>query len=400
LTEHKVRISQRVQRIAPSLTLAVTQKAARLRAEGVDVIGFGAGEPDFDTPDHIKRGAEAAMARGAGKYTNVAGTTELRRAVADELNRAHGTHHGEANVIVSCGAKHSLFNLFMALLDDGDEVIIPSPCWVSYPELVSMAGGTPVILETRADEDYRIDERALAERVSPRTRAIVLCSPSNPTGAVYDAATLDGIARAVRDRCGPDTYIITDDIYRSLVYRGEWVSMARVAPELRDRILLVDGVSKSYAMTGWRIGYLAGPRELVAAMATLQGQSTTNAAAIAQAAALVALTGPQEPVATMRAEFDRRRKTMVARLRAIPEVKLYEPAGAFYCFPDLRHYVGRHGIADDLQLAEWLLEKGRVAIVPGSGFLAPGYARLSYATSMANVETGLERLKVALAELL
>jgi aspartate aminotransferase len=395
-----MRISERVRRIAPSLTLAVSAKAAKLKAQGVDVIGFGAGEPDFDTPDHIKRAVVEAMARGASKYTAVAGTPELRRAVADELNAAHGIQLGPEEVIVSCGAKHSLFNLFTALCDDGDEVIVPSPCWVSYPELVAMAGGKPVILETRADEGFRLDERRLAALVSPRTRAIVLCSPSNPTGALYDAATLEAVARVIADRGGPETFVITDDIYRRLVYRGAWASMCRVAPKLAARTILVDGVSKSYAMTGWRIGYCAGPRDLVAAMATLQGQSTTNAAAVSQAAALAALTGPQEPVEEMRREFDRRRQAMVAGLRAIPGVKLHEPAGAFYAFPDLSAYTGAPGKpADDVALAEYLLEKARVAVVPGSGFLAPGFARLSYATSMKNVEEGVRRIGAALAEL-
>jgi aspartate aminotransferase len=393
-----VRISYRARRIAPSLTLAVTQRAAQLKAQGVDIIGFGAGEPDFDTPAHIKDAAKAALDRGAGKYTHVAGVIELRRAVADELNRAHGTRFRAEQILVSCGAKHSLFNLFMALLDDGDEVVIPSPCWVSYPELVHMAGGMPVILPTHAEDGFNLDLKALAALVSPRTRAVLLCSPSNPTGAVYDEATVRGVARIVAERGGEGTFIVTDDIYRRLVYRGEWVSVARVAPELADRIILVDGVSKSYAMTGWRIGYCAGPADLIAAMTTLQGQSTTNAAAVSQAAALAALTGPQDTVETMRLEFDRRRQAMTAALRAMPGVKLFEPAGAFYTFPDLRAFLGRHDLPDDLALAERLLERG-VALVPGSGFLAPGYMRISYATSMANVEEGMRRLGAALAEL-
>ena len=393
-----MRISQRVQRIAPSATLAVSQKAAKLKSEGVDVVSFGAGEPDFDTPDHIKMAAAAAMARGESKYTHVAGTPALRRAVAEEMNRVHGTRYGVDNVIISIGAKHSLFNLFMALLDEGDEVVVPTPCWVSYPEMVSMAGGTPVLVETRADEGYRIDEARLAAKVNKKTRAIVLCSPSNPTGAMYDAETLTAVARVVRDRGSAETVIITDDIYRSLVYRGEWVSMARVAPELGERVILVDGVSKSYAMTGWRIGYCTGPKDLVAAMSTLQGQSTTNATSIAQAAAIAAITGSQECVETMRVEFDKRRRVMVDRLRAIPGVKVNEPEGAFYAFPDVSAYLGGR-IKDDLALAEHLLDKGRVACVPGSGFLAPGHLRLSYATSMPQIEEGLRRVAATLAEI-
>ncbi len=400
-----MRISAHARSIQPSLTLQVAARAAKLRAEGVDVISFGAGEPDFDTPAHIKRAAEAALERGETKYTQVAGTPELREAVAAELSRAHGLRLGVENVIVSVGAKHSLFNLFLALLDPGDEVVIPAPCWVSYPEIVTLVGGTPVILETRAEEGYRIDERRLGEVVSHRTRAIVLCSPSNPTGALYDERTLVGVARVVRERGGPDTFVVTDDIYRRLVYRGEWSSMARVAPELLGRLAFVDGVSKTYAMTGWRIGYCAAPAELIEAMAKLQGQSTTNPASVSQAAALAALTGPQEPVEEMRREFDRRRRTMVSRLREIPDVAVHEPAGAFYAFPYLRAYLGARlpdrdtVIEDDLAIAQYVLDQARVAIVPGSGCLAPGFERLSYATSMSNVEEGLRRFATALGAL-
>ena len=263
MIDRGMRISERVRKIAPSLTLAVTQRAAKLRAEGVDIIGFGAGEPDFDTPDHIKQAAVAALAKGVSKYTHVAGTAELRKAVAEELSAAHGVHRTAEQVIVSCGAKHALYNLFMALLDDGDEVIIPAPCWVSYPEIVAMAGGRAVILDTHAEGDFRIDPERLAALVGPRTRAIVLCSPSNPTGALYDEETLRTVARVVEERGTQETFIVTDDIYRRLVYRGRWSSVCKVAPELADRVIFVDGVSKSYAMTGWRIGYCSGPRALV-----------------------------------------------------------------------------------------------------------------------------------------
>jgi aspartate aminotransferase len=388
-----MRIAQRVARIAPSLTLAVSAKAAKLKAQGVDVIAFGVGEPDFDTPRYIKEAAIAALEKGVGKYTAVSGTADLRAAAAEELNRAHGTQLTAENVIVSVGAKHSLFNLFMALCDDGDEVVIPKPCWVSYPEIVQMAGGTPVLVATRAEDDYQIDEAALSAALSKKTRAIVLNSPCNPTGAVYSPETLRTLGRVLANY--PDCYVITDDIYRRLTYGVEWTSVVRANPELAARTILIDGVSKSYAMTGWRIGFCAGPKELVKAMDTLQGQSTTNPSAISQAAALAAITGPQESVAEMHAEFDRRRKTMVERLRAIPGVKLAEPRGAFYCFPDLSAFMN----GDDVKLAEWILEKGRVAVVPGAGFFAPGFVRLSYATSMKNVEEGVARIAQALAEL-
>lgn len=391
-----MKIASRVTKMQPSLTLAVSAKANKLKAQGVDVIAFGVGEPDFDTPDHIKEAAIAAMKKGCGKYTAVSGTAELRAAAAAELNAAHGTKHAAENVIVSVGAKHSLFNLFMALLDDGDEVAVPSPCWVSYPEIVAMAGGKPVLVDTVPDDGYQLHYESLARAVGPKTRVLVLNSPCNPTGAVYDASSMEAVARVMREH--KELLVVTDDIYRRLVYGVEWLSLCRVAPDVADRVILVDGVSKSYAMTGWRIGFTAGPTALIKAMDTLQGQSTTNPAAVAQAAALAALTGPQESVAAMHAEFDKRRRAMVEGLRAIPKVKLHEPRGAFYCFPDVSAYVGGK-VKDDLALCEWILEKGRVAVVPGSGFFAPGFVRLSYATSMANVNEGVKRIAEALAQL-
>lgn len=397
-----MKIASRMSKLQPSLTLAVSAKAQKLKAQGVDVIAFGVGEPDFDTPAHIKDAARQALDKGCGKYTAVTGTIELRSAIAEEMNKTHGTRHAADNVIVSVGAKHSLYNLFMCMLDDGDEVIIPQPCWVSYPEIVQMAGGKPVLLATRAEDGYRIDAQALARAMTPKTRAVLLNSPSNPTGAVYDAKNLAEIAEVVAAH--PQAMVITDDIYRRLVYGVEWHSIVRAAPSIADRVILVDGVSKSYAMTGWRIGYLTGPKELVSAMGTLQGQSTTNPTTVAQVAALAAITGPQEPVEEMRREFDRRRIAMVKALRAIPGVELaVEPRGAFYCFPSFGAFIGKRAgdkvITDDLALAEYILEKGRVALVPGSGFLAPGFARLSYATSMALVEEGCRRIGEALGAL-
>jgi aspartate aminotransferase len=391
-----MKIASRVTKMQPSLTLAVSAKAAKLKAQGVDVIAFGVGEPDFDTPDHIKEAAAAAMKKGCGKYTAVSGTADLRAAAANDLNQAHGTKLTAENVIVSVGAKHSLFNLFMAALDDGDEVIVPSPCWVSYPEIVAMAGGKPVLVDTVADDGYQLHYESLARAVTPKTRIIMLNSPCNPTGAVYNKESMEAVARVLREH--KDVYAVTDDIYRKLVYGVEWLSLARLAPDVADRVIFVDGVSKSYAMTGWRIGFCGGPKELIKAMDTLQGQSTTNPAAIAQAAALAAITGSQESVQAMHAEFDKRRRAMVDGLRAIPKVKLHEPRGAFYCFPDVSAYVGGK-VKDDLALCEYILEKGRVAVVPGSGFFAPGFVRLSYATSMANVNEGVKRIAEALAQL-
>jgi aspartate aminotransferase len=399
-----VKLASRLGKIKPSLTLAVSAKAAALARAGVDLAIFGAGEPDFDTPEHIKAAATRALAAGrASKYTDVAGTPELRNAAADWLNSAHGFNLGAENIIVSCGAKHSLYTLFQALLDEGDEVVISAPYWVSYPEMVSMAGGVPVFVETSLEQGFLFSADDLERKLTPRTKALILVSPSNPTGAVADRKNLQEIAELCVRR---DLLVVSDDIYRSLVY-GEvpYVEIGTLGPAIRERTIIVDGVSKTYAMTGWRIGFCAGPGALVRAMGVMQGQATSNPAAVSQAAALAALTGPQECVAEMRAEFDRRRVAMVEGLAAMPGVRCAIPRGAFYAFPDLRVALGKRRpdtgavIDDDLALADYLLERARVAIVPGSGFGAPGYARLSYATSMTSIVAGLGRMRTALAEL-
>jgi aspartate aminotransferase len=401
-----IKLASRLDPIKPSITLAVTAKAAKLKADGIDVVSFGAGEPDFDTPAHIKDAARAALDKGVGKYTDVAGILPLRKAIAAELAAVHRTSIEPEQVLVSTGAKHSLYNLFMALLDPGDEVLIPAPYWVSYPDMVMLAGGRPVILETRAEDDFAVTTEQVAAACSPRTRAIVLNNPSNPTGAVYTRAQIEALARVVVER---DLLVISDDIYRQLVYSSsggdaEYVSIAAVSPEVAKRTVLVDGVSKTYAMTGWRIGYTAGPLPLIKAMSKIQGQSTSNPTHIAQIAALAALTGPQDCVAEMRAAFDARRLEMVKLLRAIPGVTCREPKGAFYAFPDLSAFLGKTTpegsiLDDDVQLCDWLVEVGRVAVVPGSGFGAPGFVRLSYACSMANIQDGVGRLAKSLGTL-
>ena len=400
-----IRIASRLEPIKPSITLAVTAKAAKLKAEGLDIISFGAGEPDFDTPDHIKAAVTTALNKpggSTGKYTEVGGTAALRTAIATELSRVHKTTISPDNVLVSAGAKHSLYNLFMALLDPGDEVIIPAPYWVSYPDMVMLAGGKPVIVPARAEDDFAVRAEDVRAACSGKTRAIVLNNPSNPTGAIYTRAQIEALAAVVVEK---NLLVISDDIYRQLVYGdGEYVSIASISPELAERTILVDGVSKTYAMTGWRIGYTAGPSVLIKAMAKIQGQSTSNPTNAAQIATLAALTGPQDCVATMRAAFDERRLVMLKLLRAIPGVTCREPKGAFYAFPDLSAFVGKTTpegsiLDDDIQLCDWLLEVGKIAVVPGTGFGAPGHVRLSYACSMANIENGLARLKDALAKL-
>jgi len=397
-----LKLASRLDPIKPSITLAVTAKAARLKAEGIDVVSFGAGEPDFDTPAHIKDAVRIALDKGVGKYTDVAGVVPLRAAIANELSAVHKTTIAADQILVSTGAKHALFNLFMALLDPGDEILIPAPYWVSYPDMVMLAGGRPVILETRAEDDFAVTAQQVAAACSPRTRGIVLNNPSNPTGAVYTRAQIEALAKVVVEK---DLLVISDDIYRQLIYGdAEYVSMAAVSPEVAKRTILVDGVSKTYAMTGWRIGYTAGPLPLIKAMSKIQGQSTSNPTHISQIAALTALTGPQDCVGEMRKAFDERRIEMVKLLRAIPGVKCREPKGAFYAFPDVSAFVGKKSpegsiLDDDVQLCDWLVEVGKVAVVPGSGFGAPGFVRLSYACSLANIQDGVSRMAKALGTL-
>jgi aspartate aminotransferase len=398
-----VKLASRLDPIKPSITLAVTAKAAKLKASGVDVISFGAGEPDFDTPPHIKDAARAALDQGGvSKYTDVGGILPLRKAIAAELGAVHKVTLEPDQILVSTGAKHSLYNLFMALLDPGDEVLIPAPYWVSYPDMVMLAGGRPVILETRAEDDFAVTADQVRAAVTDRTRAIVLNNPSNPTGAVYSRAQIEALAQVAVEQ---DLLVVSDDIYRQLVYGdAQYHSIAAVGPEIAERTILVDGASKTYAMTGWRIGYTAGPLPLIKAMAKIQGQSTSNPTHISQVAAIAALTGPQQCVAEMRSAFNDRRLAILKLLRAIPGVQCREPKGAFYAFPDVSAYVGKTSpdgvrLADDVQLCDWLVEAGKVAVVPGSGFGAPGFVRLSYACSMQNIENGLARLADALASL-
>jgi aspartate aminotransferase len=382
--------------------MAVTAKAARLRAEGVDVVSLSAGEPDFDTPQHIKLAASDALQRGATKYTAVEGMPELRRAVSAWFARAHGFEVSPQEVMVSAGAKQVIHNAFHALLDRGDEVVLPAPCWVSYAEIAKLAGAKPVPVLARSQDGFMVDVDAVARAITPATRMIVICSPSNPTGAVYDETTLRGIAALVVRH---DLWLVTDDIYRSLCYDGvRFVQPATFGPEVRKRTIVVDGVSKAYAMTGWRIGFALAAPAIIAGMSTLQSQSTTNAAAVSQAAALAAITGPDDDIERMRLEFDRRRRLMVEGLRAIPGVTCTEPRGAFYAFPDLSAFLGKTApsgrrIEDDLALCDYLLDEARVAVVPGEAFFAPGFVRLSYATSRETIEKALARIAVALDKL-
>ncbi|HMF43508.1 MAG TPA: pyridoxal phosphate-dependent aminotransferase [Polyangia bacterium] len=397
-----MKLARRLSVVEPSPTLAVSAKAAKLKAAGVDVVSFGAGEPDFDTPAHIKDAAKKALDAGATKYTLVEGTVPLRKAVAAWIGKAHGLTIDPAEVIVSSGAKQSIYNAVFALIDEGDEVIIPTPAWVSYNDIVKLAGGRPVNVPTKAEENFQVRAEDVAKAITPRTKMILVCSPSNPTGAIYDESTLRALAKLAVDK---DIWLMTDDIYRTLVYGdGKFFQPATISPEVRAKTLIIDGVSKAFAMTGWRVGFTVAPKPVVEAMATLQGQSTTHAAAVAQAAAQAAIEGPTDELEKMRTEFDKRRKTMVARLREIPGVTCVEPKGAFYAFPDLSAFIGKKTpegkkIENDVQLCEWLIEAAKVAVVMGSAFGAPGFVRLSYATSMKNVEEGVRRMAEALPKL-
>ncbi|HXI60431.1 MAG TPA: pyridoxal phosphate-dependent aminotransferase [Polyangia bacterium] len=397
-----MKLARRLSVVEPSPTLAVSAKAAKLKAQGIDVVSFGAGEPDFDTPAHIKEAAKKALDAGATKYTLVEGTVPLRKAVATWLGKAHGLSIDPSEIIVSSGAKQSIFNAVHALVDEGDEVIIPTPAWVSYNDIVKLAGGRPVNVPTSAESNFQVRVEDVEKAITPRTRLILVCSPSNPTGAVYDEATLRGLAKLAVDK---DVWLMTDDIYRTLLYGdATFFQPATMSPEVRAHTIIIDGVSKAFAMTGWRVGFTMAPKAVIEGMATLQGQSTTHAAAVAQAAAQAAIEGPTDELEKMRLEFDKRRKVMVARLREIAGVKCVEPKGAFYAFPDLSAFIGRKTpegkkIENDLALCEYLIEAAKVAVVPGSAFHAPGYVRLSYATSMKNVEEGIRRMAEALPRL-
>ena len=398
MSANTIKLATRLSQVKPSVTMAVTSRAAELRASGRDVISFGAGEPDFATPEYITDAVKRALSDPTtSKYTNVRGRPDLREAVASELTSVHGTEISANNVVVSCGAKHSLYNICMALFEEGDEVIVPAPYWVSYPAMVRLTGATPVVLPTTAAENYTLSAEALDAAINDRTRALILNNPCNPTGAVYSREQLEAVAKVCAKR---GILVISDDIYRSLVYAdATYHSIVRVCPELAERTILVDGVSKTYAMTGWRIGFVAAAKPIVDAIAKIQSQSTSNAPHISQLAALAALTGSgrAQALKSMHAIFDGRRKKMHALLAAIDGMKCPEPKGAFYAFPDASAFIGNGSPwNDDVELATKLVDTAGVAVVPGSGFGAPGSLRLSYSCSDQDIESGIGRLAEAL----
>ena len=390
-------LSQRAASIQPSPTLAVTARAAELRAAGRDIISLGAGEPDFDTPRHIKEAAIAALEQGQTKYTPVDGTPALKQAIIDKFQRENRLEYSADQILVSCGAKHSLYNLFQAALDPGDEVIICAPYWVSYPDMAKLAGARPVIIETGILDNFKLKPEKLRAAISPKTRMVVFNSPSNPTGASYDEAELTALGAVLLER--PAVWVVTDDIYEHILWgQDRFVNIVNACPALYERSIVINGVSKAYSMTGWRIGYAGGPRAIIKGMKKIQSQSTSNANSIAQAAAAAALNGDQDYIQRSTGLFKQRHDFVLQAMRAIEGVSCLPSQGTFYSFPDMSGLIKKlAGINTDIELAEFFLEQAGVALVPGSAFGAAGCMRLSYATSMANLEKSVARIKTALA---
>ncbi len=397
-----MKLATRLQLIKPSPTLMVTVQVAALRRQGIEVIDFGAGEPDFDTPEHIKEGAITALKQGKTKYTPVGGTAELKEAIIAKLQRENGFTYSMPEVTSNCGGKHTLFNAFHALFEAGDEVLIPAPYWVSYSDMVILTGATPKLLPTSEQTGFKITAAQLQAAIGPRSKALLLNSPSNPTGAAYTEAELKEIADVVEKS---SLLVISDDVYEKFLYdSSRCPHILTLKPHLRDRVLIANSVSKTYAMTGWRLGYAAGPKELISAIETLQSQSTSNPTSIAQAAAVVALTGPQESVGVMAKEFAKRRNYVVDRLRAMPGITCTLPEGAFYVFPRVSSYFGAKWqdkkITSAMDLSLYLLQESKVALVAGEGFGSTDHVRISYATSMKNLEQGLNQIEAGLKKLL
>lgn len=392
-------LAQRMQQIKPSPTIAVSTKAAELKAAGKDVIGLGAGEPDFDTPDHIKKAAVAALDAGQTKYTPVGGTPALKKAICDKFKRENNIEYAPSQIIVGAGGKQVIFNAFLATVNPGDEVIIPAPYWVSYPDIVQFADGKPVIVACGQEQGFKMTPEQLEAAITPRTKWLVLNSPSNPTGAAYSAEEIKALGAVLKRH--PHVYVLSDDIYEHLVYDGfRFVTLLTVVPELYGRVLTVNGVSKAYSMTGWRIGYAGGPKDLITAMTDIQSQSTSNPCSVSQAAAVAALNGDQEFLGGWRDAFARRRNNVHKALNAIDGLTCALPEGAFYLFPNCEALLGSttpegQVIHNDLDYCAYLLEHALVAAVPGGAFGLDGYFRISYATSDAALEKACTRIKEA-----
>ncbi|MEN6520231.1 MAG: pyridoxal phosphate-dependent aminotransferase [Armatimonadota bacterium] len=394
-------ISDRARSVKPSPTLAITAKANKMKAEGIDVISFGAGEPDFGTPENIKDAAIAAIKSGFTRYTASSGIDALKSAIVNKLAADNNLHYLKSQIIVSNGAKHSIYNAMLALVNPGDEVIVPTPYWVSYPDQVRLAEGTPVHLVTNEVNGFVATAEMIEQAITPNTRMLILNSPSNPTGGVYSRSELQDIADLA---VAKNIYVLSDEIYEKIIYDGrEHVSIASLGAEIKKLTVTVNGLSKSHAMTGWRIGYAAADEEIIRAMTRIQDHSTSNAVSFVQKAAVEALKGPQDALRKMVAEFDKRRKVIVGRLCSIPGIGCATPGGAFYVFPNVTGLFGKTWdggtITGAESLTEYLLEEAKVALVPGTGFGAPNYMRLSYATSMEAIVKGLDRIEKAVAKL-
>jgi aspartate aminotransferase len=387
------KLSDRVQRIKPSPTLAITARAADLRAQGKDIIGLGAGEPDFDTPEHIKAAAVKAIADGFTKYTAVDGTASLKQAIIDKFARDNQLDYSPNQILVSCGGKQSFFNLVQAMLNEGDEVIIPAPYWVSYPDMVLLADGVPVIVEADIKQDFKITPQQLEDAITPKTRLLVLNSPSNPSGIAYKRDELVALGEVLRRH--PQVLIATDDMYEHILWSDEpFSNIVMACPDLYERTIVLNGVSKAYAMTGWRIGYAAGPESLIKAMKKIQSQSTSNPTSISQYAAEAALNGDQSCVQTMLVSFKERHAYVNKRLNAIDGITCLPSDGTFYAFPNVQGFINKiDGVNDDMELSEYLIEKAGVALVPGTAFGSPGSIRISFATSIEILEDALNRIE-------
>ncbi|MCF6324227.1 MAG: pyridoxal phosphate-dependent aminotransferase [Gammaproteobacteria bacterium] len=389
-------LSARVQRVKPSPTLAITARAAQLKAEGKNIIGFGAGEPDFDTPDHIKAAAIEAINAGFTKYTAVNGTIELRKAIVAKFARDNQLEYTPDQILVSVGGKQSFYNMAQALLDEGDEVIIPAPYWVSYPDMVLLADATPVIIESGLEQGFKISPAQLEAAITPKTKLMVINSPSNPTGAAYSHAELAALGEVLRKH--PQVIVASDDIYEHIGWSDEpFKNILTVNPDLYERTIVLNGVSKAYSMTGWRIGYAGGPLSLINAMKKIQSQSTSNPTSISQVAAQAALEGDQSFIKEMNVQFKKRHDFVIEALNQIEGIECLPSDGAFYAFPKMdAAYAKLDSINNDIEFGEFLINEAGVALVPGSAFGAPGYMRLSFATSMENLQEGLTRIKNAL----
>lgn len=394
-------IAERTKLIKPSVTLAIAAKAGKLRSEGIDVVNFSAGEPDFDTPDHIKAAAVEALRKGMTKYTDVKGIEPLRAAIVHKYEREHGLSYRKEDVLVSCGAKHSIYNVLQAIVNPGDEILIPAPYWVSYSDMALLAGGVPKLIQTNEATGFRITAEQLEAAVTAKTRVFVLNSPCNPTGASYDNDELLAIARVLEKH---NCLVIADDIYEKIVYDDFQVhNIVALNPALRDQTVIINGVSKTYAMTGWRIGYAIGPADIISAAAKIQSQSTSNPTSIAQAAALEAISGPQIEVGRMVREFKQRRDVIVDKLNALPGIHCLKPQGAFYVFPNVSNLLGRMAngkkLASPCDFADYLLEEAKVAVVPGEDFGSKEHIRFSYATALEDIEKGCKRIAAAVGKL-